>query len=91
MSGNNDNIFTYIFRYAYAIGGQDGTENLSTVERYDPHTNTWMLVAPLPQPLRFMTSVSYKGKLFVFGGEGATDVTRSAYRYGILFTICIWL
>ena len=64
----------------YAIGGQDGAEVLSTVERYDQHTNTWTLVAPLPQPLRFMTSVSYKGKLFVFGGEGTTDVTRTAYR-----------
>ena len=71
----------FIFSYVYAIGGQDGTEVLSTVERFDLHTNTWTLVAPLPQPLRFMTSVSYKGKLFVFGGEGTTDVTRAAYRY----------
>ena len=59
----------------------DGTETLSTVERYDPRANTWTLVAPLPQPLRFTTSVSLKGKMFVFGGEGVTDVVNTAYRY----------
>lgn len=65
----------------FAIGGQDSTEILSSVERYDPHNNTWMLVAPLPKPLRFMTSLSYRGRLYVFGGESTTDVSNSVYRY----------
>ncbi len=30
----------------YAVGGSDGT-NLRTVERYDPDTNTWKLLAPM--------------------------------------------
>ncbi|XP_060554452.1 kelch-like protein 12 [Ruditapes philippinarum] len=72
---------TIVDGFAYAIGGMDGTETLSTVEKYDPRANTWTLVAPLPQPLRFTTSVSLKGKLFVFGGEGVTDVVSTAYRY----------
>lgn len=30
----------------YAVGGSDGT-NLRTVERYDPDTETWRLLAPM--------------------------------------------
>ena len=64
-------------RYAFAIGGQDGSEILSTVERYDPHSNAWILVAPLAIPLRFMTSISYRGKLYVFGEKPLTkSVTK---------------
>ena len=32
--------------YVYAVGGSDGT-NLRTVEKYDPDTNTWKLLAPM--------------------------------------------
>lgn len=67
--------------FVYAVGGQDGSEILMTMERYDPHTNTWTMVHSLPRPLRFMTGVSYKGKLYVFGGETKTDVTSGALRY----------
>ena len=31
--------------YLYAVGGNDGTTSLLTVERYNPHTNKWTLVA----------------------------------------------
>jgi N-acetylneuraminic acid mutarotase len=33
--------------YLYAIGGYDGTTSLNTVERYNPKTNKWMLIAPM--------------------------------------------
>lgn len=69
----------------YAVGGQDGSEILMTVERYDPHTNTWTMVHSLPRSLRFMTSVSYKGKLYVFGGETKSDVSNGALRYILFF------
>lgn len=31
----------------WAIGGYDGESNLSTVEVYDPETDTWTFVAPM--------------------------------------------
>ena len=31
----------------YAIGGRDYSSELESVERYDPHTNTWEYVAAL--------------------------------------------
>lgn len=68
----------------YAVGGQDGVEILSSVERYDPSTNTWTLVRPLPRPLRFMTAVSYRGSLYVFGGETRSDVSAAVLRYNPL-------
>lgn len=43
-----------------AIGGQDETSILSGVEMYDPQLNAWIPMAPLPQPLRCMASVSYR-------------------------------
>lgn len=31
----------------WAIGGYDGDSNLSTVEVYDPDTNTWSFATPM--------------------------------------------
>lgn len=31
----------------WAIGGYDGDSNLSTVEVYDPDTNTWSFASPM--------------------------------------------
>lgn len=81
-------ILYQFYRFAFAIGGQDGSEILSAVERYDPHTNAWILVAPLAIPLRFMTSISYRGKLYVFGGETTDKISKTAYRY-ILSHFCL--
>lgn len=68
-------------RYLYAIGGHDGTETLSSMERYDPCTNTWTLVAPLFRPIRFMSAVSHRGKLYVMGGEEKGAVCKDCWRY----------
>ncbi|XP_005111835.1 kelch-like protein 20 [Aplysia californica] len=67
--------------FLYAVGGQDGNEILMTVERYDPHTNTWTMVRSLPRCLRFTTGVSFRGKLYIFGGETKVDVSNNALRY----------
>jgi len=33
--------------YIYAIGGRDYSNELESVERYDPHTNMWEFASPL--------------------------------------------
>lgn len=33
--------------HIYAVGGRDYSNQLDSVERYDPQTNTWEFVAPL--------------------------------------------
>lgn len=52
--------------HVYAIGG----ECLSTVERYDPRTNRWTYVAPLPDDTFAVAhrATTCNGELFVSGG-----------------------
>uniref|UniRef100_UPI00286996D7 Kelch repeat-containing protein n=1 Tax=Deinococcus sp. TaxID=47478 RepID=UPI00286996D7 len=58
----------------YAIGGQHlGDEaygDLTEVDRYDPATNTWSPVAPLPLPLGHITgsTVVWNARIVVTGG-----------------------
>ncbi|XP_049590034.1 kelch domain-containing protein 7A [Syngnathus scovelli] len=53
--------------YIYAIGG----ECLSSVERYDPRSNTWSFVAPLPNDTFAVAhhATVCNGELFVSGGS----------------------
>ena len=53
----------------YVIGGfENGRSPTPEVEVYDPITNNWTIVAPLPQPLDHTAAASYNGKLYVVGG-----------------------
>lgn len=74
--------FTVVDGNIYAVGGGSGGEMLSSVERYDPSSNQWSCVSPLPQPLRCAGSVSFKGRLYIFGGENAHHkIVSTVYRY----------
>jgi len=57
----------------YIAGGrrreQDGITNLGTLERYDPETDTWTRLRPLPQPSGGLNGAALNGTLYVFGGE----------------------
>jgi hypothetical protein len=71
---------------AYAIGGVDdnGTP-LASVEAYTQSTNTWHMLANLPQTL-YAESAAYDGNghIFTFGGVGANGaITSNAYEYTI--------
>ena len=68
------------YRSIVAVGGQNESSIIDSVEVYDPCTNAWTVRTPLPQPVRCMTSVAYKGSLYVFGGETEKEITRAAYR-----------
>lgn len=72
----------------YAIGGQHLWDEETGVEddvhRYDPLTNKWTTVAPLPKSLSHTTAstFTYKGKIIVVGG--ATDffeTSSDVYSY----------
>lgn len=75
--------------HIYAIGG----ECLSTVERYDPRTNRWTFVAPLPNDTFAVAhrATTCNGELFVSGGtlkytllryNPKTDVWRQSLIVG---------
>lgn len=69
----------------YLIGGLAGTDVLSSVEEYDPATNTWRFVAPLPRPLHHTAAAAIGSSIYVVGGFGniAFDPQPSVYRYDI--------
>jgi N-acetylneuraminic acid mutarotase len=54
----------------YAIGGFDNHGGVSTVERYDPHHDSWQAVAPMGSPqLANPGVVTLGGRIVVVGGS----------------------
>lgn len=64
----------------YAVGGQGSNELLDVVECYNPAVNEWRVVSPLPRKLESLTAVSYRGKMYCFGGATGSEIMNSAYR-----------
>lgn len=53
----------------YVVGGFSATgATVSTVEVYDPRSNTWSDGKELPIALHHTAAVSYQGKLYIVGG-----------------------
>ncbi|XP_055354128.1 kelch-like protein diablo [Paramacrobiotus metropolitanus] len=71
--------------HIYVFGGIRSNSSGSsdaTIKRYDPPTNTWTYVEPLPAPLAFFASVAYNGHIYTFGGSSLEGVaTYWAFRY----------
>lgn len=54
----------------YVVGGKTNAGPHSTVYAYDPGTNAWSTVAPLPGPaVENPAVVAHNGKLYAFGGS----------------------
>ncbi len=64
----------------YAVGGGDNSCNpSSTVEAYDPATNTWTTKAPMPTPRYSLAVVAVNQILYAIGGGGyCSDAGNSA-------------
>ena len=56
----------------YVVGGTDGNADLSRVDRFDPSTNTWDTVAPLPWPRSSLAGCEYGGRVYAIGGYSTT-------------------
>lgn len=69
----------------YLIGGIAGEEVLDAVEEYDPLTNRWRFVAPLPRPLHHTAAAAIGNSIYVVGGFAtlAFDPQSTVYRYDI--------
>lgn len=58
----------------YAIGGQNGTTVLASVEAYEARSDTWSPAAPLPTPRRRHAAASGRnGEIYVVGGLSPTS------------------
>jgi N-acetylneuraminic acid mutarotase len=54
---------------APAIRPRQPQRSLSSVEEYDPATNTWRARAPMPTPCNHMGGEAVNGKIYVIGGR----------------------
>jgi len=68
----------------YIFGGQSnvGTINLSTVEEYDPLTDTWATKTPMPDERAGLSSGVVKGKIYVIGGWNYYPNSNNTYSIG---------
>jgi N-acetylneuraminic acid mutarotase len=64
----------------YAIGGFN-SEFLTTVEEYDPTTDTWRARAPLPTPREYFAGAASNGRLYVVGGIGPGGLVATMDEY----------
>ncbi|MBF6611977.1 MAG: S-layer homology domain-containing protein [Chloroflexi bacterium] len=72
--------------YAYGMGGAVNFTPTDLVTRYDPTTDTWTTLAPLPTAL-YDTRTAYAantGKIYAFGGiDSSGNVVNTTYIYDI--------
>jgi len=66
----------------YVIGGLNfqvsvTNPHLTTVEAYDPATNTWTTKAPMPGARSALQSAVVNGVIYVFGGDNAVSTGNS--------------
>jgi hypothetical protein len=54
---------------AYALGGADAAGDVAMPEAYDPATNKWRDLAPLPAPRNHVSGFAYRGSACIAGGR----------------------
>ena len=71
----------------YAIGGRangdEGDQYAAAAEAYDPTTDTWTELPPLPEPRGGFTGVYVSGHVIVMGGERGTTTFDAANAYNV--------
>lgn len=66
----------------YIAGGGDGLGGTTDVlEAYDPATNAWTVLAPMPEPRNGAAGAVIDGLFYVFGGETESGVTNAVSVY----------
>eukprot|EP00500_Bicosoecida_sp_ms1_P001034 CAMPEP_0203810020 /NCGR_PEP_ID=MMETSP0115-20131106/2683_1 /ASSEMBLY_ACC=CAM_ASM_000227 /TAXON_ID=33651 /ORGANISM="Bicosoecid sp, Strain ms1" /LENGTH=306 /DNA_ID=CAMNT_0050718791 /DNA_START=52 /DNA_END=972 /DNA_ORIENTATION=+ len=64
----------------YVLGGDDGTNKLTSVEVYSPSANSWTAAAAIPNPARsHFAAVTYSAGVLLLGGS----VDKGLYEHDI--------
>jgi N-acetylneuraminic acid mutarotase len=66
----------------YAIGGyNDSSGCLSTVEEYDPATDTWTTKTPMPTTRAGLAIGVVNNKIYAIGGHGGGSLLSTVEEY----------
>lgn len=71
----------FVNGFLYVPGGYDGTSGVSDLQRFDPSTNTVVLLAPMPAVNYAHGVTAHAGKIHVLGGnsDGLAGTTHYVY------------
>ena len=64
-------------KLVYAVGGTDGTADLTTVEAYDPAADTWTTLPALPEARSDLGVAFADGRLVAVGGVSGGKSSRA--------------
>jgi hypothetical protein len=64
----------YFQGHLYAVGGNGGITSLDTCERYDPHLNKWIVLAPMNKRRAGAGVAILNGYLYAVGKHGNRHV-----------------
>ena len=68
----------------FVFGGtSQGGAALALAEVYDPRSNEWTALAPLPAPVSFATAAAAHGRAVVLAGEAGSSAAAPAWFYDV--------
>jgi non-specific serine/threonine protein kinase len=72
-------------KYLYAVGGRElsADKNLKTLERYDPASDAWTELAPMPVAAGSVGVGYVAGRVVAVGGESATSALDAVQAYDV--------
>lgn len=59
--------------FRYALGGDDGSQMVPSIEIFDPCRRTWMLGEPMKYSRGYSTAAVLKESIYVIGGVQSDD------------------
>ena len=67
----------------YVIGGRTNgmSYNVDANEAYDPKTNKWTIMEPMPSKRGGLASAAVNGSIYVFGGEQPPGTFSNNEKY----------
>lgn len=70
-----------VFSFIYLVGGWCSGDAISSVEKYDPQTNEWRLVAPMSKRRCGVGVAVLNDLLYAVGGHDGQSYLNSIERY----------
>lgn len=67
--------------FLYAIGGQGEDETLNAVERYDPHADTWEMVASMKIRRSSAAVAVHRNFIYIIGGATKKKTRQKRLRW----------